>query len=353
VRVLIYEYAAGGGFWSEPAASTPGGALLSQGAAMIRALAADFLKLPGVEVLALRDRRLADWELPRCRITEVGQRCEETGALADLAPAADWTVLIAPETGGALLDRCRLVEAAGGRLLSPGPELVEIASDKHHTGCRLADAGVATPEAILLGDDIDQVQDLLCSFPFPAVIKPRFGAGSDGVRLVHSAEAVRQFGVGGADWRLERYCRGVAASVALLCGPGGSMAMPPARQRLSADGQFRYLGGAAPLEEPLARRAVTLARSALLALPAATGYVGIDLVLGPDPTGGDDRVIEVNPRLTTSYVGLRELARVNLAEAMLAVAQGRSFDASFASRPVVWDADGAVDWPNSPGEAPA
>ena len=32
-----------------------------------------------------------------------------------------------------------------------------------------------------------------------------------------------------------------------------------------------------------------------------------------------DRVIEINPRLTTSYVGLRALARFNLAEALLAV----------------------------------
>ena len=35
--------------------------------------------------------------------------------------------------------------------LSPGPTLVELASDKHRTGLRLAAAGVATPDAILLG----------------------------------------------------------------------------------------------------------------------------------------------------------------------------------------------------------
>jgi len=35
-------------------------------------------------------------------------------------------------------------------------------------------------------------------------------------------------------------------------------------------------------------------------------------------------VIEINPRLTTSYVGLRALSRVNLAGQMIAVAEGRA-----------------------------
>ncbi|MFL5341148.1 MAG: hypothetical protein ACJ8F7_13455, partial [Gemmataceae bacterium] len=34
-------------------------------------------------------------------------------------------------------------------------------------------------------------------------------------------------------------------------------------------------------------------------------------------------VIEINPRLTTSYIGLRELAETNLAEVMLRLAEGR------------------------------
>ena len=53
-------------------------------------------------------------------------------------------------------------------------------------------------------------------------------------------------------------------------------------------------------------------------MPGLSGYVGVDVVLGND---GRDWAIEINPRLTTSYVGLRALAGFNLAEAMLAVAR--------------------------------
>ena len=52
------------------------------------------------------------------------------------------------------------------------------------------------------------------------------------------------------------------------------------------------------------------------------GYVGVDLVLGAADDGGEDRTIEINPRLTTSYVGLRALAEANLAEVLVKVVRG-------------------------------
>jgi predicted ATP-grasp superfamily ATP-dependent carboligase len=271
-------------------------------------------------------------------MTDIGGVVEEETVLSELAASADWTVLIAPETDGALRDRCLLVGAAGGRLLSPGPLLVEMASDKHRTGRRLAAAGVATPHAIVLGGGCDALE----SFPYPAVVKPRFGAGSVDVRFAASPQAVRPWESRGDQIRLERYCEGVGASVAFLCGSGRDTVLPAVGQRLSADGRFRYLGGVAPLAEPLARRAETLALSALRAVPPAIGYVGIDLVLSPQPDGSGDVVIEVNPRLTTSYIGLRKLALVNLAEAMLAIAEGRHFRVSFSRDQVAFDADGTV-----------
>jgi hypothetical protein len=68
----------------------------------------------------------------------------------------------------------------------------------------------------------------------------------------------------------------------------------------------------------------------------------VDLVLGDDPAGREDVVIEVNPRLTTSYVGLRAAARTNLAGAMLAVAQGNLVELPFSPARVEFTADGTV-----------
>jgi predicted ATP-grasp superfamily ATP-dependent carboligase len=72
--------------------------------------------------------------------------------------------------------------------------------------------------------------------------------------------------------------------------------------------------------------------------------VGVDLVLGRDPRGSEDVVIEVNPRLTTSYVGLRAAARSNLAEAMWLISQGQAPTVDFDMRPLEFDSSGNVSF---------
>ncbi len=64
-----------------------------------------------------------------------------------------------------------------------------------------------------------------------------------------------------------------------------------------------------------------------------------------DATGGDDVVIEINPRLTTSYVGLRAATRDNLAAAMLNVAEGRTPELMFAIERLEFTSDGKVQKP--------
>jgi predicted ATP-grasp superfamily ATP-dependent carboligase len=85
-----------------------------------------------------------------------------------------------------------------------------------------------------------------------------------------------------------------------------------------------------------------LARRATDSLPETLGYIGVDLMLGEDAGSADDRIIEINPRLTTSYIGLRAAARTNLAMAILDVAEGRDPDLSFKSDVIEFDADGTV-----------
>ena len=142
--------------------------------------------------------------------------------------------------------------------------------------------------------------------------------------------------------RLERFCPGTPASVALLCGPRQRVFLPPCHQRLSEDGEFRYLGGDCPLTPHLAERARSLALRAVATLPEPRGYLGVDLVLGEHSDGSDDVVIEINPRLTTSYVGLRRLAEQNLAATMLDVLNGKEVSLSFKAGKVQFEADGKV-----------
>ena len=136
---------------------------------------------------------------------------------------------------------------------------------------------------------------------------------------------------------------GTPVSVAAICGPHGYTLLPPCSQRISDTGDFAYLGGACPIATPLAERANRLAERTLRAFRRPTGYVGVDMVLGEDHSGAGDVVIEVNPRLTTSYVGLRRIVRENLAGAMLSAVRGEHIELSTYPHRVEFSADGKVN----------
>jgi predicted ATP-grasp superfamily ATP-dependent carboligase len=187
----------------------------------------------------------------------------------------------------------------------------------------------------------DEEPKLPVDFNYPAVLKPLDGAGSQHTLLLSGPRDEPP----PYPWprRLEKFCPGSAASVAFLCGADRrKTALPACWQHLSTDDRFAYRGGALIDEPPLAQRAEAIARRALEVLPLAVGYVGIDVVLGSAADGSEDMVIEVNPRVTTSYVGLRRAIEQNLAHAMLEVSRGTAVELIRRNGAVRFTADGVV-----------
>jgi len=339
-RFFLYEYLTAGGTFSdsETGRACFGPAIVREGAAMIAALAADFLAIGGTQVVLLRDSRLTGLPLPECPQIAIHSAQEERQNFSQLAAACDGTLIVAPEQNQALLQRTRWAEAAGASLLSPDSDFVSIAADKNRTADLLRQHSVSVPAGVAFhaGDRLPR------DFSYPAVLKPADGAGSIGLQLLSGPESDYDADVLGASARLETCCRGTPASVAVLCGPSGHQPLPPCSQRLSDDGRFWYLGGSSPIEPALANRAQRLALAALACFPATRGYVGVDLILGAADDGSGDMVVEVNPRLTTSYVGLRRLLQTNLAAAMMEAAAGRSFELRWARERVEFTAEGRI-----------
>lgn len=324
MRIFVYEYLCAGG----PGADS----LRAEGWAMLSAVLTDLGRVPGVQLDTILDGECgAEPSGPSLVIHS--PTFPEEDIFRRLAHAADFTLVIAPECDGLLWTRCRWVEEAGGRLLGPSVDAVKLTGDKLMLARHLQEKSVPVPG---IGGRC-----------FPAVLKPRDGAGSQATFLVRDEEelagcAARAEAEG---WRgellLQPFVPGLPVSVALLLGPRQRIALPAATQELSADGRFRYQGGRLPLPPKLAERARALALRAAEAIPGLQGYVGVDLVLG-ESEGSRDVVIEINPRLTTSYVGLRALAESNLAEAMLDVVRGRDAALNWRSGTVHFRADGRI-----------
>lgn len=306
MKLFIYEMASAGGLGADASPS-----IRDEGLAMLAALVEDFTRLKRIEVVTLLDSS--------CSIS-LGHRCrrvagpKEADAFAETARESDAVLLIAPEWAGLLERRTRQVVAAGKLILGSDPEAIALAADKRRLADRWRVHEVQTPDLVALG-----------TASFPLVCKPRHGAGSRAIFFVESAhdlplrlEQARQE-MPDDDLILQRYVVGQAASVAFLVGPRQTLVLGTAIQNLSQDGRFQYLGGTTPLPPLLATRAVALATQAIACVRGLHGYVGVDLVLGDD---GSDWAIEINPRPTTSYIGFRQLAMLNLAEAWLHLFRG-------------------------------
>ena len=341
MRVFLFEAVTSGAVRFADGDLQLSDSLLREADAMIAALSRDFATLPDTELVGLRDRSLSSshnepvWP-DRATLYEVSSREAEFAAFRACACDADWTLILAPEINHLLTDRTRTAEASGARLLSPGSALVELASDKHALLQYLAEQGLPVP----YGSLVSNRHPLPRGLRFPCVLKPIDGAGCLGVQRIDSTEMLPTFETDKTH-RIEDFCPGIPASVAVLCGPSGHAILPAGEQHVELRaGQFNYTGGELPLAEPLQRRAAALALRVSDALPQPRGYIGIDMVLGE--TADRDVVIEVNPRLTTSYVGLREMSRQNLAAAMIAIASGQRPQLHFDWHKVEFTASGST-----------
>ncbi len=366
-RILVSEYLSSGALANCPVPAS----LRREGLAMLQAVSADLVLCPGVEVVALLDPIL----LSEVREGLQGRGClratgNEAGFVALAVQGAaqhdeelerlcgaarpggpgrpvDAALVIAPEFGGLLEQRCRQLEEWGVPLLGCGSEAVRLTADKLILGQLWQQAGVRTPAVVSCQLSVVGAEEALSSLTTDNrqlttafVLKPRDGAGSQATFLLRGPEdlprAIDQARVEGwsGDLLVQPFVPGQPASVALLLGdrdPGEGLSpsphtlvLPACRQVLSDDGRFRYLGGELPLPASLSRRASRLALQAISPLirtgvSGLRGYVGVDLILGQAEDGSEDQAIEINPRLTTSYVGLRTLARFNLAQAWLAL----------------------------------
>lgn len=324
MRILAYEHFSARGALAPPELRTEGGAMLA-------ALAVDLARA-GHRVSTVLGSGLA-----HARLEALGRVGVEIlrgeGFRAALAGVeAVW--IVAPETGGCLESLTRRAQQEGKRVLGSAPGAIAIAASKRRTARVLTGAGVPVvpctvmPRAALpLGAR---------SWGYPLVVKPDDGVGCEGVGLVRDAAELQ------AAWSRARsissrvlvqpYVKALSASVSLLAssrgaiplalqaqfvemephggdGGEGEVACHRAEGPQRAPARFVYRGGEVPLASSLAAEVKSVAGAACDAVRGLAGFVGVDLLLGP----AGAVVVEVNPRLTTAYLGLRRATRVNIA----------------------------------------
>ena len=281
---------------------------------MLEALGRCLSRIQGVSLLTLRDARMPvpgfDTE-----VLKVGQGEDLSLMLAGVLDNADAFWPIAPETDGALAALCRIAEAKGCLLLNSPSSMVDQTGSKLATYHRLSEYAVPCIETWPCG---------VHHFPrpFDTVVKPDDGAGCEHTFLISKDQPPPyEIPINGV---CQPLVEGTVASASVVYPSTQSEACVLAvnRQRLAIkDAHFSLLACEVNALPELKRQAQVIAYQVRCAFPDLTGYVGIDFIV----TDGGLIVLEINPRLTTSFVGLQQLQTFNPCALVLDAVCGRDF----------------------------
>lgn len=283
---------------------------------MLRSLLADISSIDALDVLTthgfnphfpqLLNRNLQDNAYRENILESIDECIEESDAVWPLAPESSG--LLEAVTEKATRHKKILLGSTGAAVRS--------AASKYGNSLTLQANGIPVVPTF-------RAQASLPAGAHGWVVKPDDGAGcSDTHIFPHSGAAIdwiaaHQHG----DYVLQPYITGRPCNLSLLCRDDDVLLMACNDQRVAvSDNQFHYMGSIVNSLDDTDGELKRLARRVLAAIPGLWGYVGIDFIV----TERGPVVLEVNPRMTVSHVGLHASLGVNPVQIMLNAMNGSS-----------------------------
>lgn len=285
--------------------------LLNEGLSILKALIVDFSKLNQFELFIFASQKVGEALVAENLITLNQWLVPESfNPFLNVVKHGDCVLIMAPESDGILANRIKQLHETGAENLSCSVEAIVLAGDKFQTFLYLNKLDIPTPATMLLGYFLKTPQ-----LTFPLVLKPRDGAGTADTfycgsmaYLKNKASSILYLD----QWIVQEFKEGLTASYCFFVHKGQCTPIVSSFQNMNClDHQFIYQGGSLPLPLDFENRALILAQNALRNFVGLNGWVGVDLILGPDTKGSNDFVFEINPRLTTAYLGARHHLQVN------------------------------------------
>lgn len=322
MKIIIYEYVTGGGYADQPLPMS----ILAEGYAMLRCITAD-LKAAGHEVTVLLDSRIsklnpplnADFTVP----IQTGNEPERF--IQNIMSINDAIYLIAPETNQTLQKLVKSIEATGKTCLNCTSNAIAAVADKAKLYEFLKQNNYPTPKTLTLNTDesTENIQTQITNnLTFPIIIKPTDGTSGNAISKIKNAAEIElatqkiKKQSKNKQFIAQEYIEGLSASISIISNGQKATSVSLNKQQItlsSPEAESSYEGGCVPMEHPLKQKAFSLAERLVEAFPGLHGYVGVDVILSEDKP----YIIDVNPRLTTSYVGLHAVADFNVAQAIV------------------------------------
>lgn len=311
MRLFICEFITGGGLHDQELPDN----LIREGSMMLEALLKDLLELGITDIITTRDARLDPLLLP-VKIIAIEEDIYHVfeSCLNDV----DAVLIIAPESDNILFNLTAMAERAGCFVLGCSSASVKYASSKLQTANLLSKNNISCIETTPLIDNI--IPETESGW----VIKPDDGVGAEDCYLCADKKVLDKLkdSISIERFVIQKYLAGMPASLSMICYQGNA-------QLLACNKQiFSFVPGISGRKGVLKELVVnglieqwalfnTIAQKIAKADKGLLGYVGVDLIV----TESGIVVVEINPRLTTSYIGLRRSLSLNPAELILSIWQ--------------------------------
>lgn len=278
---------------------------------MLQALIEELKSLPDIQLFVPLDARcttpalLAETEIV---VVRPGQ--DIMAMLPELLAEADLFWPIAPESNGILQSLAEMAVACNTQTLLSDSATLEICADKLATYRKLAQHRLPAVETRLFGEGAEGwVGDVVVKIADGVGCQDSFVVTADRLptALAELSEPDRYI--------IQPYQLGPAASLSCLFKNGQGWLLCCNRQQIVLDqGRFSLQGCLVNMANPKRHFYQHLVAAIADTMPGLWGYIGIDVI----ETGGlGPLVLEINPRLTTSYVGIRRATGINVAEQVL------------------------------------
>ena len=336
MKVGIFEYVSGGGMKDDIDQN-----ILCEGYSILKSVTEDFQKA-GHEVTTLLDSRLTKLKDDlKANNLEINSKQNNTpDILNNILKTVDLSLIIAPETREILSSFVQIAKSNTISLNST-PESIDLVSDKAKLAETLDKKGLPIPKTYFFTgeDEIEDIEKLFKTFSSSLVVKPVKGAGCEKVfrvkeksKLKQALELIRR------DNPKERviiqeFVEGIPVSASLILNGVDAFPISLNLQHVSLDSppeSSQYYGGVTPFPHPYEFEAMNLSKKAAELFHGLTGYIGVDMMI--TPTG--PILLEINPRITVPYVGLKRISKMNIAELIVKAATGESLPTSFETQGV-------------------
>jgi predicted ATP-grasp superfamily ATP-dependent carboligase len=316
MKILVFEYITGGGFNKQNLPS----ALLAEGCMMLQALMDDMRSYaeldPEFEVMVMLDERVNTLvDTSGMQVVVISPKQNTTDEFIGLAQHCDAVWPIAPEFDGILQGLCQTVADLNKRLLTSPAQAVAIAGDKWLSYQHLKHHHIATvPTRLFTG--VDQYEANTSVW----LVKPLDGVGCIDSYILADRQDFMAMQARIGRYIIQPQLAGQTISLSCLFKQGQAWLLCANQQQFSIREQQYHLDGLVVNHTDDLAAYRVLVDAIAQAFPVLWGYVGIDLIETPEQTW----VLEINPRLTTSYVGINEALGINVVEAVLQLVDGES-----------------------------